>query len=99
MGGPIRATPDSTDILPHPRYYQFRLGREQPGRTQPVALLFVANPTIKAALGELGYHYFTSRQGQRHLEELLGVDIDDKIRGGRAREGGALATLKRRDHA
>ena len=86
MGGPIRATPDSTDILPHPRYYQFRLGREQPGRTQPVALLFVANPNIKAALGELGYHYLTSRQGQRGTSKNCSA-LTSTTRSGEAEPG------------
>ena len=49
----------------------------QPGRTEPVALLFEPDPETQAHLGEIGYRYFTdTRKLVWHLEELLGIDID-----------------------
>ena len=55
----------------------------QPGRTEPVALLFEPDPQTQAHLGGLGYRYFTdTRKLVWHLEELLGIDIDgDQIIG------------------
>ena len=55
----------------------------QPGRTEPVALLFNPDPETEERLGELGYRFFTTTQKLVwHLEELLGIDIDgDQIIG------------------
>ena len=63
----------------------------QPGRTQPVALMFDADPKMNASLGELGYRFFTSKQRLVwYLEELLGVDIDgDEVVGERGDRAGS----------
>lgn len=55
----------------------------QPGRTEPVALLFEPSPESEAHFGERGYRFFTShRKLVWYLEALLGVDIDgDQIIG------------------
>ena len=49
----------------------------QTGLTEPAALLLTPDAETEAHLGERGYRFFTSGQRLvRHLEELLGVDIN-----------------------
>ncbi len=52
----------------------------QPGRTQPVAYLVDADTHTEERFGELGYRFFTTKSRLVwHLEELLGIDIDNNI--------------------
>ena len=54
----------------------------QPGRTQPVALLLAAEAGIEPLEGRYGIIFTSKQRLVWHLEELLGVDIDnDRIIG------------------